>query len=365
MAARRIRIALCLLVLGSLALSGHVFAAGHTSGAKSWRGPHAGPAACPSKRVIYVGADFKNGGIAGIYRAVQTAATELGWSVSKVDGQGDVATLRQGFSEAVRSHPDGIVVGGFQPDEVSDLVAVAQSENIVLVGWHAAEAPGPTKDLFANVSTDPFAVAEIAAHDALSVGARTPGVVIFTDSRFAIARTKTDRMKRVVQQCGRCKLLSVEDVPISSAAKLVPPAAVRLNGKFGRAWTHTLAINDVHFDNMNFPLKNLGRGDIVNVSAGDGSHKALSRIGSGLSQQVATVAEPLNTQGWQLIDELNRAFAGERPSGFVTTPLLITTETLRRTGASPMELDIGYKDAYRAIWHAQPVANKVDCSTAR
>jgi ribose transport system substrate-binding protein len=312
--------------------------------------------------VIYVGADFKNGGIAGVYRAVQTAAIELGWSVSKVDANGDPALLRRAFGQAVESHPDGIILGGFQADEIADLAARARSEGVVLVGWHAAEAQGATRELFANVSTDPLTVAETATRYALSVGARSPGVVIFTDSRFAIARTKTERLKQVVERCGRCKLLSVEDVPISSAARLVPEVVIRLSARYGRAWTHTLAINDVYFDNMNYPLIYVGRRDIVNVSAGDGSHKALGRLQSGLSQHLATVAEPLNAQGWQLMDELNRAFAGERPSGFVTKPLLITTETLRRTGASEMEIDIGYKEAYREIWHAHRVASQPHAS---
>jgi ribose transport system substrate-binding protein len=126
-----------------------------------------------------------------------------------------------------------------------------------------------------------------------------------------------------------------------------------------------LAINEIYFDNINFPLKQLGRSDVVNVSAGDGSRKALSRIRSRMSQHVATVAEPLNTQGWQLLDELNRAFAAEPPSGFVTTPLLITSATLPETGVSQMELDIGYKEGYRAIWHPRPLANGPDGSPAR
>ena len=43
---------------------------------------------------------------------------------------------------------------------------------------------------------------------------------------------------------------------------------------------------------------------------GDGSESAYQRIRSGQYQAV-TVAEPLNLQGWQLIDEMNRAVQGE------------------------------------------------------
>jgi ribose transport system substrate-binding protein len=90
---------------------------------------------------------------------------------------------------------------------------------------------------------------------------------------------------------------------LASAGKGMDDRVRSLQRRFGTEWTHTLAINDVYFDHINVPLNALGRKDIRNISAGDGSAKALGRIHSGLSQQVATVAEPLGMQGWQLVDE--------------------------------------------------------------
>jgi ribose transport system substrate-binding protein len=84
------------------------------------------------------------------------------------------------------------------------------------------------------------------------------------------------------------------------------------------------------FRRNELPLLRAGRADIRNVSAGDGSSKAINRIRSGLSQQMATVAEPLGVQGWQLADEMNRAFANAKPSGYVSKPILITRELLQR-----------------------------------
>jgi len=43
---------------------------------------------------------------------------------------------------------------------------------------------------------------------------------------------------------------------------------------------------------------------------GDGSKSAYQRI-RGAQYRAVTVAEPLNLPGWQLMNELNRAFAGE------------------------------------------------------
>jgi len=68
--------------------------------------------------------------------------------------------------------------------------------------------------------------------------------------------------------------------------------------------------------------------------------------------QIATVAEPLHLHGWQCMDELNRAFAGQPPSGFVAPPHLFIASNLDRDGG-PNNLydpENGYKDQYRKIW---------------
>ena len=66
-----------------------------------------------------------------------------------------------------------------------------------------------------------------------------------------------------------------------------------------------------------------GDGAPFNISAGDGSELAFQRIRSK-QYQMATVPEPLHEQGWQLVDELNRAFAGEPWSGYVSGIHLVT-----------------------------------------
>jgi ribose transport system substrate-binding protein len=254
------------------------------------------------------------------------------------------------LEEAVRSHQDAIIAGGFDVNEFADVVGLAQRSKIVLAGWHAAAGPGSTKELFVNISTLPEDVAKIAADYMIATGKGHIGVVIFNDSRFAVANAKTNRMKEIVEQCQRCKVLDVENIPISSASLEIPSAVTRLDKLYGKSWTHSLAINDVYFDSMNVPLAQINRLDIRNISAGDGSSIAMGRIKSGRSQQLATVAEPTDLQGWQLADELNRAFAGAPPSGYVAAPILITTQSFNQN--DPMDSDAGspYRRAYREIW---------------
>ncbi|MBT3065825.1 substrate-binding domain-containing protein [Rhodoferax sp. U11-2br] len=318
--------------------------------------PPPGPAAQVARSVVFIASDYRNGGVMGVYRGFEEASRKLGWQVRLEDGGGLKTQQATILMQVLATRPQGIVFGGFEPDEFAELVALAKQNRVVLLGWHAAKEPGPTKDLFVNVSTRPVDVAKLAAafviQDAIAQQ-RQVGVVIFNDKQYAVANAKTEAMRATIQACQGykgCKLLSVENVLISDAAAAMPAVVQKLAAVHGAAWTYSLAINDVYFDEINYPLMLVKRTDIRLVSAGDGSIKALGRIGSGLSQQVATVAEPLKMQGYQLADELNRALAGVVQSGFQSSPILVTTELLKTTGSRGIEANLDFEAAYAAIW---------------
>ncbi|HEX8955499.1 MAG TPA: substrate-binding domain-containing protein [Burkholderiaceae bacterium] len=319
----------------------------------SWDGPRTGPPKQAAKTVVFVAQDVRNGGITALFRNFENATRQLGWQVRLLDGAGQGDRLRERFGEAIKQKPDAIVLGGFQIDAgLADLSAEARRAGIVLVGWHAAAEPGPTADLFDNVATASGEVAADAANYVIQNSSGEVGVVIINDDRFAVANAKTRQMQEVLAKCKRCRVLAVENVAISNAHKEVPALVHSLNARFGKRWTHTLAINDIYFDDMNFPLMEAGRTDVRNISAGDGSNNAIARIRWGKSQQVATIAEPLGAQGWQLADELNRAFAGQQPSGYVTRPILITTQSLRLFESGTEEV-ASYRSSYSAIWKVE------------
>lgn len=319
--------------------------------ASHWDGPTTGPAAQIGKRITFISDDLRNGGITVVYRGFYTATLELGWDVSIIDGKGDPAVIQAALSNAIRTQPDAIVFGGFQPDaRFAEQIAQAKTQKIVLAGWHAAAAPGPTPDLFINIATDVAEVAAMTVEHMEQTAKGEIGVIIFNDDRFAVANAKTKKMRELIEQCSRCRLLAVENIPISTADKEIPLVVERLDKTWGRQWTHTLAINDKYFDVINFPLAKINRRDIQNIAAGDGSNVALGRIRSGRSQQIATVAEPPGIQGWQLADELNRAFAGKPPSGYVSKPILATTHLLQQLPGAEIDAGISYREAYRAIW---------------
>jgi ribose transport system substrate-binding protein len=320
-----------------------------------WAGPRTGPAAVPGKSVVVLAEDLRNGGVLGVAQGIREAARAIGWQVRVIDAGGTPAGRRRAVAEALATPPDGLVICGSDAHELEPLLREASPRLPPMVGWHAGPRPGPIDgtSVAMNVTTDPLAVARTTARAAVAQSGGRAGVVVFTDSRFAIATAKAQAMAEVIRQCSGCTLLELRDVAISDSAARMPPVTEALLAAHGRRWTHALAINDIYFDYAVPTLIQaaLPAGAISLLSAGDGSASAFMRIRAG-TFQTGTVAEPLNQQGWQVVDELNRLLAGQPVSGFVAPVHLVSASNVAADGGARFvyDPDNGYRDAYLRFW---------------
>ena len=327
-----------------------------TGRADKWDGPTTGPKAAGGKTVVAVVGDMKNGGPLGVEQGVEQAAKAIGWTVRTLDGQGTVSARTAALSQALTLKPDGIMVVGFDANEQRVGLKAAADAGIPLVGWHATPLPGPDPDtgLFANVTSVSADVAATAAMEAVADSNGHAGVVIFTDSEYQMAVYKARAMEAIIKKCAGCTVLSFEDSPMGESSNRMPQLTTSLLQRFGAKWTYSLAINDLYFDFMPPALSAAGidgDGSPKAISAGDGSESAFQRIRTK-QYQMATVPEPLNLQGWQLVDEMNRAFAKEKWSGYVPGVHLVTADNIEFDGGpkNVFDPDNAYRDHYKAIW---------------
>lgn len=318
----------------------------------AWTGPTTGPKAEANKLIVYVAAAMTNPGVAGVATGVQEAGAAIGWEVRVLDGQGDPATTQAALGQAIALNPAGIVIGGFDPKSTQSQVDQATTANIPLVGWHALADPGPSTDpkLFTNVTISVDTVAKISAQSIIARSDGNAGVVVFTDNSIPFAAGKATLITKYLTECSSVKVLSEQNIPIPDAGTRTPQAFSSLVTTLGDAWTDSVAINDLYFDNAATPLRAAGKngdGAPYNVGAGDGSPAAFQRIAAKQFQAV-TVPDPLNQQGWQIIDEFNRSFAGQSPTDYVP-PVHITNAANVGTSTS-WDPDNGYRDIYKGIW---------------
>jgi ribose transport system substrate-binding protein len=317
----------------------------------AWSGPTTGPKAVTGKTIVYVAQSMTNPGVAGAATGVKEAAKVIGWKVRVIDGQGTPAGIQAAFSQAVALKPAGIVIGGFDPNSTKQQVTQANDAGIPLIGWHAVGTPGPSTSpkLFSNITTKVEDVAKISADWVITQSNGKAGVVVFTDASIPFAANKSQLIKKELATCSDVKLLSYENIPISDASTRTPQEVSSLLSRFGTKWTYSVAINDLYFADAAPALRAAGKqgsGAPFNIGAGDGDPSAFQRINSK-EFQTATVPEPLSEQGWQIVDEFNRAFSGKADSGYVA-PAHITTAA-NSSGSSSWDPQ-GYRDAYKKIW---------------
>lgn len=323
---------------------------------KEWDGPTTGPRLSKGKKIIFIASDLKNDGVYYLAKGVSEAISNTNWSLSFLDGLGSEILQGAMLRKAISSLPDGIILGGIDARRYKEVLDVAKQLDIPVVGWHSVDKAGPDKvvNLFTNVTTDAKNVAKIAALMAIIQSKGQAQVVIFTDSRFSVATLKASEMHRHIEACSGCNVVKIEQVPLDLAADYMPNIMKKLlDQPYKKPITHLLVINDLYIDFAVPSLENYAHVKTLptSISAGDGSQEAYLRIKKGYFQE-ATVPEPLLLQGWQIVDELNRALQNQPPSGYSAAVHLVTKDNVDELLEHNEVYDPnnGYRDAYLKIW---------------
>jgi ribose transport system substrate-binding protein len=320
--------------------------------ASTWDGPVSGPVGRSGISIAVICEDLRNGGVLGVAKGIGEAVGIMGWRVKIFDAHGTPEGRDKEIAAALAMKPDGAILVGSDAKSLESRLRAFAERDIPLVGWHVGPVAGKlsTGPVAMNVSTDPLQVARVTAMAAIVESRGRARTVIFTDSNFEIAMAKANAMAEVIKSCEGCALLEMRNVPISHSAQLMPGVTRELRTRHGSRWMYALAINDIYFDYVAPELTKTGE-NVHLYSAGDGSPAAFLRIQAGAFQR-GTVAEPLNLQGWQLVDELNRLLSRQSVSGYVVPIHLVTPENANFDGGTRwlFDPDNGYRQAYRRIW---------------
>lgn len=325
---------------------------------QQWDGPTQGPKVLHEKNVIFVASDLRNGGVYGVGRGISEAISNINWHLRFIDGLGSEVRQGAAIRKAISFKPDAIVLGGIDAVRHKEILKKAKDLGIVVIGWHATEFVGgnPEIGLYTNITTDPLAVAKVAALLAIVNSNGQAKTVVFTDPNYEIAMIKANAMVETIKRCDRCEVLELNYLPLDKIAEQMPATLQMLEKKYSNEITHLLAINDLYIDYAIPSLEtSVEQHKPVpqNISAGDGSKAAYKRI-NRKQFQLATVPEPLYLQGWQIVDELNRAFNGMPPSGYSAPVHLVTPdnveELIGQEDKGVYDPQNGYREAYLKIW---------------
>ena len=318
-----------------------------------WEGPVDGPKLQKNKKIVFIASNMADAGNAGIYAGMREASAASGWELLFIDCRGLCQSPNM-VSQALDMKATGIVLAGVDAASQVKGITAATAAKVPVVGWHANVKSGPVEGLFTNIATNPKESAQIAALFGVVESNTKAGIVVFTDSSSPFMTAKSSAIIEIIKQCDSCRLLSVEEMPSYEAYKKMLPTIDALVKKHGSKWTHVIAVNDMYFDVMEKPeiAAILASNKLQGLSAGDGSANAYKRIRAN-TVQIGTVPEPLFMHGWQIVDELNRAFSGVAPSGFMTSVHLVTRQNIAYDGGTKNVFDPAndFRSHYQGYWN--------------
>ena len=318
-----------------------------------WRGPTTSPKPDPGKHIAYMSTDEQNDASREWGQAIAEAGAKIGWKVTIIDGHGTPVGWQQGINQAIALKVDGIVTNA-DAASLKDPIGEANAKGIVVVGIHATAFPGPQPDvgLFVNIQQDPRDIGRAQADWIIANSNGTARVVVTSHCEYAIACAKAHATEKRIEECKGCKVLEFNSSPIAEVAQRQSPLVTAWVQKYGTP----LYITSVADYTADYQIPALRAGGVdpsqVIIVSADGNKSAYERIRAGGQYQLVTASEPYKMQGYQAIDELNRAFHGEKPSGFVQPPFLVTKDNIHAEGGDQNTFipSNDYKKHYLEIW---------------
>ncbi len=318
-----------------------------------WYGPTSAPAAAKNKSVVCI--NYYAQDVVGVAwcKGVQEAAAKIGWTEKTIDTQGTPDTWRTGVQQAIALKPDGIVIS-LDAGSVKGLLKEASDAKIPVIGIHSAGTPGPNPELYlyTNLSYDPVAQAKLAAQAAIADSNGTAQMIEITDLEYAIATTKANTAKAEIEACPTCKQLELVSTPAGQANSTMPGLFTSWLTKYPDMF-YVYSVSDAGFLDPGIPPLRQGTVPFsgrIGLVGSDGSPSAYQRIKAG-EYQIGTIPEPAALQGWQAVDELNRAFNGAPPSGTVWPLHIITKDNIATSIVNGVYVpQVDYASQYAKIW---------------
>lgn len=303
-----------------------------------WKGPTSGPKATPDAiTVVYVSADESYVSFVNWGRGVEEAAKALGWKTVILNGKGTVTGTLSAMQQAVSMSPAAIVTSA-DASALQAPIAQAVAQNIPVIGIHATAYPGPDPklNLFTNISSNPAEIGETQAAYVIAKSGGKAKLLHFLDSSFAIARFKAKAATDPVKNCADCKFIDMVNIPIADQTKRIPAVISGIVANNGDGWWGTTCC-DNFYPYIASALRSSGiAADKVRLVGSDGPPSAYDMIRKG-EYEVATVPEPSTLFGYQAIDAVVRAMAGEPPSTFIQPTYLVTKENADAEGGKSNE----------------------------
>lgn len=314
------------------------FVTEHSGVQRRWLGPTSGPKAVSGPVTIAWVADQGYSTYIGWGNGVRDATKALGWTFRAFNTRGTMAGELAAEYQALAAHVTAIIT----PDDAHALqkpIQEAVKQCIPVVGIHATAFPGPAPDLglYDNIASSAAEIGEAQAAYVIAMSDGTAHDIHMLDNSFAIARFKAKAATTPIINCKGCKFLEMVNVPIGDLAQRVAPATSGLLARYGGSWWMTTCCDD-YYPYVASTLRAAGVPyDKVRLIGADAPPSAYELIRKG-EYEVATVPEPSTLFGYEAVDAVVHAMAGEPPAKWVQPVYIRTKANIDQEGGKNNEL---------------------------
>jgi ribose transport system substrate-binding protein len=270
----------------------------------SWPGPNDPVKAPEGKQLTVIICGSQGITCVRVGNGVKAAGEALGYSVKVVDGRSDPTVWNQAIKSAVAAKTDGIALAAIPPALVADAIASAKKAGIPVAAGLSTAGPADVK---ANPNRPDIARANAAYLTVASKG--KANVLSIRDDEFPETKITADLLpKELGRMCPGCKVSKEISFTLALASQ-------RLASQVTQALRNDPKIDYVTtpFDTVNvFVQQGIAqaqrKGKVKIVGAG-GDPPSVDAIKAG--DEVASLGEPGEWVGWDLVDGMVRIFAGK------------------------------------------------------
>lgn len=325
----------------------------YTTTKSEYEGPTTGPKTEAGKEIVFVSYDQKNAALQAWQKAVEKAAGIVGWKVKVLDGQGTTQGQQSALNQALALKPDGVVLGAMPTPNQSFYKNFAAA-GIPLVGVTSAAGVGPFEDIniYYNVNQDPEELGRVMGNWMVVDSEGKARVVLITDPSFQILTLKTAGMKESFDACEECEMLLETVVKIEDAANRLGTLTTSWVQQYGVEPPFYIAQGSDYWTEFEIPaLRAAGveQGQVT-ISGMDGAPIVYERVRNGDEYQGVTMPIPYSQQGFEVIDEMNRAFHEEPPAEVKSPVMVLDSENAEPEPTNEYEPENEFEEHYSELW---------------
>jgi ribose transport system substrate-binding protein len=320
---------------------------------KEWKGPTEGPKAPGGGITIaYVSPDQSYTPHVLWGQGVEEGAKALGWKVMVFNGQGTVSGTLAAMQQALASNPTAIITPA-DANALQKPIKEAISHHIPVIGIHATAFPGPNPELglYHNIVSNPAEIGQTEAAYVIAMSEGKAQDIHMVDNSYAIARFKAKATTTPIANCPGCKMLETINMPLGEASARMTPAVSGLLGRYGDSWWMTTCC-DGYYTNVAAALRAAGASTSkIKLVGADAPPSAYDMIRKG-GFEVASVPEPSSLFGYEAVDAVVHAMAGQEPAHFIQPTFLIVKDNVDSEGGNKNEFvpSNNFQCHYMNIW---------------